>query len=75
MEVTLTEDDISLVFRVMEDVSKDLLQRYGVKKEELHVRVERELKEIQRTIQLSRAVPTAPSSSETVELGDEPTQL
>jgi hypothetical protein len=59
----------------MEDASEDLLQRYGVKKEELYVRVEKELKEIQRAIQVSHAVPTVPSLLETVELGDEPTQL
>jgi hypothetical protein len=29
----------------MEDVSEDILQRYGVKKEELYVRVEKELKQ------------------------------
>jgi hypothetical protein len=59
----------------MEDASEDLFQRYGMKQEELYTRVEKELKEIQRAIQLSHAVPTAPSSSETIELGDEPTQL
>jgi hypothetical protein len=46
-----------------------------VKQEELYVRDEKELKEIQRAIQLSRAVPTAPSSSETAELGDDLAQL
>jgi CHASE3 domain sensor protein len=47
MEATLMDDDISLVRRAMEDASEDLLQRYGAKQEELYVRVERELKEIQ----------------------------
>jgi hypothetical protein len=47
----------------------------AVKKEELYVRVDKELKEIQRAIQLSRAVPTVPSSSKIAELGDELTQL
>jgi hypothetical protein len=71
----LMEDDISLVHGVMEDVSEDLLQRYGMNQEELYVRVEKELKEIQRVVQVSHEVPTAPSSSETVELGDEPAQI
>jgi chromosome segregation ATPase len=75
LEATLTEDDISLVRGAMEDASEDILQRYGVKQEELYGRVEKELKEIQQAIQFVRAVPTAPSSSETAELGDEPTQL
>jgi hypothetical protein len=43
----LIEYEISLVLRVMEDASEDLLQRYGLKQEELYVRIEKELKEIQ----------------------------
>jgi hypothetical protein len=50
MEATLTEDDISLVRGAMEDASEDILQRYGVKQEELYERVEKELKEIQQAI-------------------------
>jgi hypothetical protein len=40
----------------------------------MYVRVEKELKEIQQNIQVICAVPTAPSLSETIELGDEPSQ-
>jgi hypothetical protein len=69
------EDDIDLFRGAMEDVAKDLLQRYVTKQEELYVRVEKKLKEIQQAIKVSHAVPTAPSLLETVELGDEPTQL
>jgi hypothetical protein len=43
----LMKDDISLVREAMEDASEDLLQRYGANKEELYVRFEKELKEIQ----------------------------
>jgi hypothetical protein len=73
LEAMLTEDDISLVHEFMEDASKEILQRYGVKQEELYERVEKELKEIQQDIQFIRAVPTTPSSSQIIELGDEPT--
>jgi len=41
----------------------------------LYGRVEEELKEIQRAIQLICIVPTMPSSLETVELRDEAAQL
>jgi len=41
----------------------------------LYVWVDKELKEIQQSIQVSRTVLTAPSTSKTVELGDEPNQL
>jgi hypothetical protein len=46
-----------------------------VKKEEIYVRFEKELKEVQQAICLVCAVPTAPSLSQIVELGDEPAQL
>jgi hypothetical protein len=63
LEATLMEDDISLVRGAMEDASKDILQRYGAKQEELYGRIEKELKEIQQAIHLVCAVPTVPSSS------------
>jgi hypothetical protein len=75
METTLMEDDISLVRKAMEDASEDILQRYGVKKDELYGRVEKELNEVQEAIRLVRIVPIVPSSLETANLGDEPTQL
>jgi hypothetical protein len=59
----------------MEDAIEDLLQIYGMDQEELYVRVEKKLKEIQRAIQLSHVLPTTPSSSEISNLGDEPAQL
>jgi len=71
LEATLTEDDISLVCRAMEDASEDILQRYGVKREDMYRRIEKELKEVQQAIHLVPAVPIAPSSSQIVELGDE----
>jgi hypothetical protein len=69
------EDDISLVCKAMEDASEDILQRYGVKKEDLYGSIKKELKEIQQAICLFCAIPTTPSSSKIAELGDEPTQL
>ena len=55
----------------MEDMSEDLFMRYKEKKEDLYVKVEKELKEIREDIRSVHAVPTTPSSSETTELGDE----
>jgi hypothetical protein len=54
---TLMEDDISLVCGAMEDDSEDILQRYGVKQEELYGRIERELKELKEAICLVCTVP------------------
>jgi hypothetical protein len=75
LEATLTEDDISLVHRSMEESFKDILQRYGTKNEDLYGKVEKELKEVQHVICLVCAVPIVPSSSQTAELGDELAQL
>jgi hypothetical protein len=41
----------------------------------MYERIEKELKNIQQAIHLSRVVPTTPSSLKIVELGDEPAQL
>jgi hypothetical protein len=71
----LTVDDIDLIITAIEDASEDILQRQGEKQESMYDRIEKELKDIQQAIHSSRAVPTAPSSTESVELGDEPTQL
>jgi hypothetical protein len=69
------KDDISLVHGAMEDASKEILQKYGEKQEEIYGRIEKELKEVQQDIHLVHAVPIAPSSSQTRELGDELAQL
>jgi hypothetical protein len=71
----LTVDDIELIITAVEDASEDILQRHEAKQETMYDRIEKELKDIQQAIQSSRAVSTAPSSTESVELGDEPTQL
>jgi hypothetical protein len=63
LEAMLIEDGIGLICREMEDASEDLLQIYGVKKEELYERVEKELKEIQQAIQLICAIHIVPSYS------------
>jgi hypothetical protein len=66
---------IGLVHGAMEDVSKDILQRYGANKEKLYEKFEKELKEIQEAICSVCEISTMPSSLETVELGEEPAQL
>jgi hypothetical protein len=59
----------------MEDAFEDILKIYGEKKEEIYGSIEKELKEVQQVVCLVHAVPTAPSFSQTTELGDEPAQL
>jgi hypothetical protein len=62
----LTVDDVDLIIVVMEDASEDILQRHEVKQETLYHRIEKEFKDIQQSIYLSHAVPTAPYSTEIV---------
>ena len=76
LEATLIDNDISVVHEDMEDASKDMLQRYREKHEDLYERIEKELKEVQQAVRLVRAVPTAPSVpslSQIADLEDEPT--
>jgi hypothetical protein len=54
------EDDINLVCRAMEDASKEILLRYGVKQDELYGRIEKELNEVQQASCSVHVVPTAP---------------
>jgi hypothetical protein len=65
----------NLIITTVEDALEDILQRHEAKQETLYDRIEKELKDIQQAIQSSRVVSTVPSSTESVELGDEPTQL
>jgi len=71
----LIVDDVDLIIIAVEDASEDILQRHGAKQETLYERIDKEVKEIQQIIYSSRAVPTAPSWSESEKLGYEPTQL
>jgi hypothetical protein len=71
----LTLDDIDLIIIVVDDALEDILQIQGEKKEFMYDRIEKELKDIQQAIHLSRVMPTMPSSVKSVELGDELTQL
>jgi adenylate kinase len=68
-------DDIQLIIIVVEDSLEDILQRHEAKQETLYDRIQKELKDIQQVIQLNHTMSTAPSSVESVELGDDPTQL
>jgi hypothetical protein len=66
LEATLTDDDIILFHRAMEDTFEYMLQRYKEKKVELYERIERELKEVKHVVRLVLTVPTTsfvPSSS------------
>jgi hypothetical protein len=71
----LIVDDVNLIITVIEDTSKDILQRHEENKETLYDRIEKDLKDIQQAIHSSRVVPIVPSSIEIEELGDDPTQL
>jgi hypothetical protein len=47
----------------MEDASEDILQRYGVKQDEIYGRIEKEPSEVQEAIRSVCTIPNASSSS------------
>jgi hypothetical protein len=65
-------DDIDLIIVTVADTSEEILQRNKVKKETMYERIEAKLKGVQKCLYSSRVVSTAPSSSEGIEVGDEP---
>jgi hypothetical protein len=66
-------DYVYLIIEAIEDALEDILQIHEAKKETVYDRIEKDLKDIQQAIHSSHAVPTTPSSAESVELGDDPT--
>jgi hypothetical protein len=75
LQTVLTVDDIDLIIAVVADTLEDILQCNEAKQETMYDRIEVELKGVQQALYSSRAVSTAPSSSEGIEVGDEPAQL
>jgi hypothetical protein len=71
----LTVDDIDLIIDVVSDTLEDILQCNKEKQETMYDRIEAEMKGVQQALYSSRAVSTAPPSSEGIEVGDEPAQL
>jgi hypothetical protein len=68
-------DDIDFIIVVVSDTLEDILQRNEAKQETMYERIEAKLKGVQQSLHSSRAVSTAPPSSEGTKLGDEPPQL
>jgi hypothetical protein len=71
----LIADDIDLIIVVVVDTSEDILQQNEEKKEIMYDRIKVELKGVQEALYSSHTVSTTPSSSEGIEVGDEPGQL
>jgi hypothetical protein len=59
-------DDIHLIITTIEYSSEDILHRHESKQEKWYARIEKEMKDIQKAIHLSRVVSTMPSSEESV---------
>jgi hypothetical protein len=75
MRTTLTLDDFDFIVAVVNDASKEIVEKQEVKQEQMYNRIEIELQGVQQALQSSRAVPTVPLTAGTVEPGDEPAQL
>jgi hypothetical protein len=74
MRTTLTLDDFNFIIAAVNDASQEILEKQEVKKEHMYNRINIELQGVQRALQSSRTVSTAPLTSGTVQLGDESAQ-
>jgi LysM repeat protein len=69
-------DDINLIITAISETSGEILERNEAKQETMYGRIEVEMKGVQQTLYSSHVVSRAPSSSsEGIEVGDEPSQL
>jgi hypothetical protein len=59
----LTVDDIDLIITIIKDSLEDIFQRHGENQDLMYDRIEKELKDIQQDIHLSRVVSIVPSST------------
>jgi hypothetical protein len=73
LQTILTVDDIYLIIVIVSDTSEDILQRSEAKQEVIYGRIEVDLKGVQQAIHSICVVSIAPSSSQGIEEGDEPT--
>jgi hypothetical protein len=75
MQTTLTLDDFDFIVAVVNDDSKEIIEKQEVNQEQMYNRIEIELQGVQQELQSSCVVPTAPLTTGTVEPGDDPAQL
>jgi hypothetical protein len=75
MKTILTIDDFYFIIASLKNTSLEITEKQEAQQEEMYDRIEVELRGVQRALQSSHAVSTAPLPSGELELGDESAQL
>ena len=75
MWTTLTLDDFDFIIAMVNDASKEIIEKQEAKHEKMYNYIEIELQGVKQELQSSRVVPTMPLTTGTIELEDEPAQL
>jgi hypothetical protein len=75
MRTALTLDDFDFIVAVVNDASKEIIEKQEVKQEQMYSHIEIALQGVQQALQSSRATFIAPLPEGTTEAGDELVQL
>jgi hypothetical protein len=74
-ETTITSDDFEFIVAALNDASLEIEEKQEAKQEEMFSQIKVKFQEVQKELQSSHTVSTAPLTTRTPEMGDEPTQL
>jgi hypothetical protein len=75
MQTILTSNDFDFIVAALNDASLEIIEKQEARQEEMYNRIEVKLQGVHHALQSSRIVSIAPLPLETLELGDEPSQL
>jgi hypothetical protein len=75
MKTTLMLDDFDFIVTMVNDASKEIIEKQEVKQEKMYSQIEIALQGVQQELQSSRPTSTAPLPEGTTEVGDESVQL
>jgi hypothetical protein len=75
MQIAITLEDFDFIVAMVNDASKEIIEKQEAKKEQIYSQIEIVLQGVQQALQFSRAISTAPLPEGTTEVGDESIQL
>ena len=75
MRTALTLDEFDFIVAVVNDSSKEIIEKKEANKEQMYSQIEIVLQGVQQALQPSRAISTTPLLEGTTEVGDESIQL
>ena len=75
MWTALMLDDIDFIVAMVNDASKEIIDKHEVKQEQMYSQIEIALQGVQQALQSSQAISTTPLLEGTIEVGYESVQL